>query len=190
MTPDQYDDVRVVVYSQPKKIDLKKTPDIAELGLSGKKEDKLAFIKENLGKEISISDVFPKGLVDIRGLTLGKGFQGSVKRFGVHYRSHKAEKGQKKVGSIGGWHPVGVMFTVPRPGRMGMHTRVNYNHGIIAIKKDLIGKEMRNYGTIKGDCLILAGSVQGSDKRQVLLTSPLRPTKSQLKKNFELIELR
>lgn len=190
MTPDQFDDVRVVVYSQPKKIDLKKTPDIAELGLSGKKEDKLAFIKENLGKEISISDVFPKGLVDIRGLTLGKGFQGAVKRFGVHYRSHKAEKGQRKVGSIGAWHPVGVMFTVPRPGRMGMHTRVNYNHGIIAIKKDLVGKEMRNYGTIKGDCLILAGSVQGSDKRQVLLTSPLRPTKAQLKRNFELIELR
>ncbi len=190
VTPEQFDDVRVVIYSQPKKIELKKTPDVAEIGLSGKVSDKIAFIKENLAKEITIQDVFPKGLVDVRGLTMGKGFQGTVKRFGVHYRSHKAEKGQRRVGSIGAWHPVGVMFTVPRPGRMGMHTRVHYNQGIIAIKKDLVGTEMKNYGKISGDCLLLAGSVQGSDKRQVLLTSTLRPTKQQLKRNYELMELR
>jgi large subunit ribosomal protein L3 len=188
-----FDDIHVIVYSQPKKIFLKKTPDISEIALCGKNEDKLAFIKESLGKEISISDVFQKGIVDVRGLTTGKGFQGAVKRFGVHFRNHKAEKGQRKVGSVGPWHPVGIMFTVPRPGRMGMHTRIAYNKPIISIKKSSELKlpgPITGYGRVDGDCLIVGGSVQGTEKRQMLLTATLRPTKRQLKKNYELIELR
>jgi large subunit ribosomal protein L3 len=191
----KFDDVTVVIYSQPKKADIKKTPDITETGLSGSLTDKLNFKKENIGKEISINEVFTKGVVDIRGLTIGKGFQGSVKRFGIKLRHHKSEKGQRVVGSVGAWHPIGIRFNVPRAGQLGMFTRIAYNHSIVAVKKftenDAIAKRVfNNFGIIRTDYLVLAGSVQGSKKRQLLITSPLRATKKQAKKNYELIELR
>jgi len=190
-----FDDVRVLVYSQVKKTNIKKTPDVSEIAICGNLADKMNFIRENLGKEISAADVFAKGIVDIRGLTKGKGFQGQVKRFGVRLRSHKAEKGQRKVGSIGAWHPMGVRFNVPMPGQMGFFTRVVYSSPIIASKKfssdDSLGKRaFDNYGFIKNDYIILSGSIQGPQKRQVLLTSSFRPSRLQAKKQFELLELR
>lgn len=191
-----FEDLRLIIYSEPKKINLKKTPDVSEIALSGNKNEKLEFVKANIAKEINVAEVFPKGLVDTRGITKGKGFQGSVKRFGVRLRSHKAEKGQRKVGSIGGWHPTGVRFNVPRPGQMGFFTRIVYNSPIISsrkhetLEKEIVSKVFPHYGTLKGDMVILLGSVQGSQKRQILLTAPLRPHKRQIKKNYELVELR
>jgi len=191
-----FDDVHVVLYSEAKKTELKKTPDITEVAISGSNlVDKINFIKEHLAKEISISDVFPKGMVDVRGSTTGKGFSGAVKRFGIHYRNHKAEKGQRRVGSIGGWHPIGVRFTVPRAGGLGNFIRMVLNSPIISSKKysveDPIAKRVfTNYGQVKTDYIILRGSVQGPQKRQLILASPLRASKKQNKKSFELIELR
>ncbi len=190
-----FDDVQLQIYSQAKKTGLKKTPDITEAALSGSLKDKLAFIKENLAKEISVTEIFTKGLVDIRGLTKGKGFQGVIKRFGVKLRHHKSEKGQRVVGSIGAWHPVGVKFNVPRAGQLGMFTRIVYNSNIVAVKKltetDPMAKRVFNhFGNVKNDYLVLYGSVQGPEKRQLIITSPLRSTKRQAKKNYELVELR
>lgn len=184
-----YDDLRVIAYSQVKKTGLKKKPDMAELGLVGSLDQKLAFVKEHLHKEIAISEVFEKGqLVDFRGLTKGKGLQGPVKRFGVTLRSHKAEKGLRKVGSIGPWHPARVTFRVAMAGQLGMFTRVSYNNKIIKLGKageDLKG--LKNFGDVKTEYIIVYGSVQGPVKRQLLATSSLRPTKMQNKKNFEVI---
>lgn len=190
-----FDDLRVVVYSQVKKTGIKKGPDISEIAICGSFADKIAFAKENLGKEISVADVFTKGLVDTRALTKGKGFQGVVKRFGVRLRSHKAEKGQRRVGSVGAWHPTGIRFNVPMGGQMGNATRIAYNNPIVASKKfsgeDSIGKKfLQNYGFVKNDYVILSGSVQGPQKRQVLMTSSFRPSKSPAKKQFELLEIR
>ena len=93
---EDYDDVHVVVYSEVKKTNIKKTPDIIELGLSGSKEDKFNFVKENWNKEIGIQNIFSNGeLVDLRGLTKGKGLVGPVKRFGITLKQHKSEKGQR-----------------------------------------------------------------------------------------------
>ncbi len=188
----EYDDIRVIVYSQVKKTNLKKTPDMIEVGLNGSVEDKLNFVKENAKKEISVLDVLEKGaLVDARGLTTGRGFQGSVKRFGVTLRSHKSEKGRRGPGSIGPWHPARVVFRVPMPGQLGMFTRVVYNNKIIDLgKAEDKFKNIKNYGDIKTDYVIVNGSIQGPSKRQVILTAPLRETKKQLKKNYELVELR
>jgi len=70
---------------------------LVEIGLTGNLEGKLNFIKENLSKEISVLDFFENGqLVDFRGLTKGKGFQGPVKRFGIKLKFHKSEKRSKK----------------------------------------------------------------------------------------------
>src|SRR3989344_3845336 len=70
-----YDDVRIIIYSKVKETGIKKTPDLAEVGLGKSKEDKIKFIKENLGKEISGLEILKPGLIDIRGLTKGKGLQ-------------------------------------------------------------------------------------------------------------------
>jgi ribosomal protein L3 len=51
-------------------------------------------------------------------------------------------------------------------------------------------KGIKNYGDIKTDYIIVYGSVQGPAKRQVLITSPLRPTKEQGKKIFEFVEVK
>lgn len=185
-----YNDIRVIVYSQVKKTNIKKTPDISEIGLRGNLEDKLKFVKENLNKEISISDIFEKGqLIDIRGLTKGKGLQGPVRRFGITLKQHKSEKGQRRPGSLGPWHPARVTFMAPQAGQLGMFTRAVYNGKIIDIRKDKISN-IKNYGETKNEYLIVNGSVQGPSKRQLVITFPLRKTKRQNKKQYEFIELR
>lgn len=190
-----YEDVSIIAYSQVKKTNIKRTPDLTEIGLTGTLDEKLNFIKAHLNKDISINEVFSQGeLVDLRGLTKGKGFQGPVKRFGITLRFHKSEKGVRKVGSIGPWHPARVTFHVPMAGQLGMFTRVNYNQKILQIVKaeesEKQLKNIKNYGDTKTDYIILYGSVQGPAKRQVLMTSPLRVSKMQKKKNFEFIEVK
>ena len=49
---------------------------------------------------------------------------------------------------------------------------------------------IKNFGDIKSDYIAVTGSVQGTAKRQLLITSPIRPTKKQLKKNYEVLEIR
>ncbi|MEM3091067.1 MAG: 50S ribosomal protein L3 [Candidatus Pacearchaeota archaeon] len=192
---EDYDDIRVICYSLPKKAGLKKTPDIAEIAISGNKEEKLNFIKEKIGKEIFIHEVFDKNkLVDLRGLTKGHGLEGPVKRFGISLKQHKSEKGRRRPGSLGPWHPARVTFRTPMAGQLGMFTRILYNHKIIDIgKPEESKKELKNimrFGDIKTNYLIVHGSVQGPPKRQILITAPLRETKKQLKKSYELLELR
>ncbi|MBU0958941.1 MAG: 50S ribosomal protein L3 [Nanoarchaeota archaeon] len=187
-----YDDVRVIVYSIVKKTGLKKRPDLAEVGIKGSVEEKIIFVKEHIGKEILASEAFEKGqLIDARGLTKGKGFSGPVKRFGIKLRSHKAEKGLRKVGSIGPWHPARVTFRVPMAGQLGMFTRAAYNSKIIemASSNEKPIKSLKNYGDVKTNYIIVQGSVQGSAKRQLIITAPLRETKQQNKKKYEFLGL-
>lgn len=191
-----YDDIRVLVYSEVKKTGMKKTPDIAEIGLGGSLDEKLAFVKENISKEILIEKFAVKNeLVDIRGLTKGHGLTGPVRRFGITLRFHKSEKGVRNPGSLGPWHPRRVTFRVPIAGQYGMFTRVHYNQKIVDFgkitDKDINPKAGWNhYGNIKTEYLIVSGSIQGTEKRQLIITTALRKTKKQNKKKYTLIELR
>jgi len=187
-----YDDVRVICYSTIKKTNIKKTPDLSEVALGGNLNEKISFVKENLGKDIVISSLFSKGdLVDVRGLTKGKGFQGPVKRFGITLKSHKSEKGQRRPGAIGSFHPGRTTMYAPMAGQIGMFTRITYNHKVLDLgKSEEKFKSIKNFGDMKTDYIIVAGSVQGPAKRQLLITPSLRKTKKQIKKNFELVELR
>ncbi|MEK6895688.1 MAG: 50S ribosomal protein L3 [Nanoarchaeota archaeon] len=191
---EDYDNVKIIIYSQVKKIGLKKTPDLSEVALSGSLQEKINFIKENLHKEFSISDFFGKGeLIDVRGLTRGKGLQGPVRRFGITLKFHKSEKGVRRPGSLGPWHPARTTFRAPMAGQLGMFTRVVYNNKILGIVKHTEKKELnniKNYGNVHGDYIVLAGSVQGTAKRQLLITRSFRPTVKQSKKNMEFVELR
>ncbi len=196
----EYNDIRIVAYTQVKKTSIKKNSDISEIGISGNLDEKLEFVKSNLNKEISVNeflngDVIKRGLVDVRGVTKGKGFQGSTKRFGLSLQFHKSEKGVRGPGSGGAWHPARVDFTQPMSGQMGYFTRVLYNNKIILvenIKNRNINPEegFKKFGKIRNDYLIISGSVQGPPKRQLLITVPLRPSKNQIKKNYEFLELR
>jgi large subunit ribosomal protein L3 len=186
-----YDDIRIICYSSVKKTGIKKTPDMSEIAINGNYEDKINFVKENIGKEISVSSIFEKGkLVDFRGLTKGKGLVGPVKRMGITLKQHKSEKGRRK-GTLGSFHPGRVTFRAPMAGQLGMFTRVSYNNKIIEIGK-AEGKfnGIKNFGDIKTDYMVVTGSVQGPAKRQLLITAPLRETKKQKKKNYELLEIR
>ena len=192
----EFDDVRVIMYSGIGKTGIgKKKVDLIEVGISGGKDEKLAFIKENLGKEISVGDVFSDGLVDVRGVTKGYGTCGPVKRFGIALKDHKSEKGQRRPGSLAPWHPARVTFRAPQAGQTGYHNRISYNSLILEVgkasEKDINRKGgFKNYGKVKNDYLILKGSVPGPAKRGIVVTPALRPTKYAGKQKFEVLELR
>ena len=90
---------------------------------------------------------------------------------------------------MGPWHPARVIFRVPMAGQLGMFTRVEYNKKIVDLQKasEKPMKAIKNYGDIKTNYLILTGSVQGPSKRQILVTAPLRPSRMQTKKNYDLV---
>ncbi len=177
---DDYTDVKVQVYTMPKMIKLKKTPETFEISLGGSNKEKLEFVKNHMDKPIQITDVFKEGqFVDLHGITKGKGFQGPVKRFGVGLKGHKSEKGQRAVGSLGGWSRQGhVMYRVAHAGQMGFHQRVQYNNFILKIsdKPELVNPKggFLNYGEVSSTFVIIKGSVMGAKKRMVILCEPIR----------------
>jgi large subunit ribosomal protein L3 len=177
-----FDDIKLIVYTQPKLIDLKKTPEILELGISGNKDEKLNYAKELLNKEIKINDIFKANQnIDIHAVTKGKGFQGPVKRFGVDLKGHKSEKKRRAPGNMGAWTPKKILFTVPQAGQMGFHTRTEYNKTILKIgnkPEEINPKEgLQNYGLIKNDYLLIKGSIPGARKRLIVMTYPMRNKK-------------
>jgi large subunit ribosomal protein L3 len=186
-----YDDIRIIIFTLAKRTAIKKTPDITEIALNGSIQEKFNTAKQLLGKEISVSDVFSKNqLIDIRAVTKGKGIQGPVKRFGIGLRQHKSEKGVRKAGSLGPWKPARVTFRAHLMGQMGFFTRVQYNSRILDIvnASDINPKSgFQNYGITKNNCIIVKGSIQGPSKRAILMTLPLRPNVTISKENFEIV---
>lgn len=194
--PKDFDDVTVIAYTLVSQTAIKKTPDMIELGISAPNaQAKLEIAKSFIGKEISIKDfVGKKDLVDVRGLTKGKGFSGPMERFGISKKAHKSEKGVRRPGSLGPWHPHHVIFRVPQAGQVGMFSRVSYNQKIIFtsnIKEKNINpvQGFKHFGNVKGNYILVKGSVHGPVKRAVLLTAPFRPSKERTKDKFEFVEV-
>lgn len=190
--PKDYDEIRVIAYSLARQTAIKKTPDIIELGIHS--DNKLEFVKSLIGKEISLKDFLHFDLFDIRGLTIGKGLSGPVKRFGLSLKQHKTEKGVRRPGSLGPWHPARVTFRVAQAGQLGFFSRTHYNLKLITSRN--IGEKdinplsgFKHYGKIKTSYLILKGSVQGPSKRQILITPSFRPSKLVAKRKYEFQEL-
>ncbi len=191
--PKDFDDITLLIYSKVSKIGLKKTPDISEIAL--KSQDKLALAKQLASREITIKDLIPTNLVDTRGLTKGKGLVGPVKRFGISLKNHKSEKGVRRPGSLAPWHPAHVTFRTPHAGQLGMFTRIQRNMKLITLGNATQMPQITpssgftNYGIIKGDFVIVQGSVPGPQKRQLLLTASSRPTKKLARRKFEFVEV-
>lgn len=188
----EFDDVRLLVHTQPKKTTIgTKKPKLVEIGLGGSKEDKFEYAKQKLGQEIKINEVFDAGsLIDAHGITVGKGFQGTVKRFGVMIRSHKAEKTKRGIGNLGAWTPKRVMFNVPQPGKMGYHLRTEYNKQILKIsdKPEEINPKagLERYGLVKNSYVLLKGSVPGPKRRALMMVTAIRPNKKATKEAPEI----
>jgi large subunit ribosomal protein L3 len=157
----------------------KKKPELFELALGGKKEDKLKFAQERLGKEIYLKDVLEEGnLLDSRAITRGRGTQGPVKRFGVAIRDHKSEKTRRGPGSLGGWGN-NRSWTVAHAGQTGYHQRTEYNKWLLKIGDDpsKINKKagFRKYGNVKNSYILMKGSILGPSKRLIVFTKAVRP---------------
>jgi large subunit ribosomal protein L3 len=191
-----FEDVRAILYSNVKDAAIsKKVPDMLEVGVSGSKEDKLKFIRDKVGKDISVTEVFGKGLVDVRAVTRGFGTQGPVDRMGISLKNHKSEKGVRRPGSLAPWHPARVSFRTPMMGQTGYQTRVSYNSMILEVgktsQKDVTPSGgFNHYGIVKNDYVLIKGSIPGPKKRGIVITQAMRPTKKQMKKKFEVLELR
>jgi len=176
-------DVRLLVHTQPRNSGLgKKKPEMFEIPLSGDVKEKWEFAKERLGKELKHEDVFKPGeFIDVRAVTKGKGFQGPVKRFGIKVRGRKHDKKQRHVGVLGPRNVARVLpGKIPYAGQLGFQTRTEYNKKILQLGSGGLNPKggWLSYGPVKGDFIVLKGSVPGPRKRLIILERPARPPKS------------
>ena len=175
-------DVRVNVYTQPKLTSIGKSkPEVFELSVGGKSiQERFTFAKQLLGKEVVVKDVLKEGQqIDVFGLTVGKGFQGPVKRFGLALRQHKAEKTKRGPGSLGGWSNP-RMWTVAHAGQMGFQSRLERNKWVVKLSENPDELQMSggiiHYGKIRSHFIVVKGSVQGEPKRLLRLMPSRKPS--------------
>ena len=186
--------VRAIVHTQHDlmKHFRQKKNNVFEVQINGGKTiaDKVSFAQSFFEKEIRVDNVFgPNELVDVIGVTKGKGFSGVMKRWGVRHLQKKSHRGYRKVGCIGAWHPSRVAWSVARAGQDGYFHRCELNKKIYRIGKgersgvknnattevDLTEKNITpmggfpHYGVVRDDFIIIKGCCVGPKKRFVLL---------------------
>jgi large subunit ribosomal protein L3 len=178
---DKVADIRLLMATQPRLAKHGvKAPDIVEVRVGGGSiKERFEYGKKLIGQEVKVSDFVKEGqAVDAIGITKGKGIQGPVKRWGIRRKIHKARKTVRQVGSIGGWTPHYVMYSVPRAGQMGFHQRTEYNKMVMKVGNN--GSEITpkggflRYGIINSDYVALKGSVPGTRNRLVLMRLAMR----------------
>ncbi|KJE98093.1 ribosomal protein L3 isoform b [Capsaspora owczarzaki ATCC 30864] len=189
--------VRLLVHTQTKKLNLggQKKAHIMEIQVNGGSvADKLKYARSHFEKEISLKDVFSENeMVDVIGVTRGKGFTGVTYRFGTRRLPRKSHKGLRKVACIGAWHPANVNRSVARAGQKGYHHRTELNKKIYRVgagassgaknnastEYDITEKNITplggfpHYGQVKEDFLILKGCIMGAKKRVITLRKSL-----------------
>ena len=186
--PAQFDDLRLLVQTASPEA---KKPHLLEIAIGGTKDDKVKYAHTMLDKEIALGDVFQPGhSLDVHGVTTGKGFQGTVKRYGVPIRQHKAEKTKRGIATLGSWTPKRVEWTVAQSGKMGYHLRTEYNKQILKIGTQVNDVNPKGgiirYGLVQYPYLLIKGSVVGPPKRAVVMTPSLRPNLQMTKEAPEI----
>jgi len=148
-----------------------------------------------------VNTVFTQNdMIDIIGVTKGKGYSGVVSRWGVARLPRKTHRGLRKVACIGAWHPARVQWSVSRAGQNGYHHRTEINKKIYRIgaalknsegvasktfnastASDLTQKNITplggfpHYGEVSEDYLMIKGGIVGVVKRVVTLRKSLYP---------------
>jgi large subunit ribosomal protein L3e len=192
--------IRILCYTQVGKITClgQKKAHLMEIQVNGGTvADKVDFAYTYLEKAVPVDAIFqPNEMIDVIGITKGKGNKGVISRFGVTRLPRKTHRGLRKVACIGSWHPASVKWTVARAGQKGYHHRTEINKKIYRIGKvglsshkattdyDLTDKGITplggfpHYGLVKEDFIILKGSVPGPVRRTVTLRQSLLPPTS------------
>ncbi|MEM4728329.1 MAG: 50S ribosomal protein L3 [Thermoplasmata archaeon] len=176
------EEVRVLVHTQPELVTgiPKKVPDLMEVRVGGGTiPQRVEYAKSLLGKEVRVSDFAEEGkVVDVAGITKGKGFAGTIKRWHPKLLSHKNSKHRRLVGTLGPHFPSYVQRTVPQAGQLGLHQRTEFNKLILRIGEK--GDEVNpaggflNYGLVRNSYVLIQGSVPGCAKRLVKLRDAIR----------------
>ena len=128
------------------------------------KEIKLEDISQiTVGDELKV-DIFKKGdLVNISGVSKGKGFQGVVKRYGFKGgpASHGAKQWHRRLGSIGASSDPSRVFKGKKmPGRMGRERVTTRNLAVVDVDTE-------------NNLLLVKGSVPGSKGSLLLIEEAL-----------------
>jgi large subunit ribosomal protein L3e len=191
--------VRVIVHTQMDKLNLRqKKAHVMEIQVNGGTiAQKVDFARQNFEQEVRVSKVFDQDeMIDVLGVTKGKGYEGVTTRFGTKRLPRKTHRGLRKVGCIGAWHPARVRFTVARAGQLGYHHRTEMNKKVYRIgmgiryeggatnastAADLTEKAITplggfpHYGIVKEDFVMIKGCCVGPKKRVLLLRKSLFP---------------
>ena len=203
--------VRLIAHTQIRKVGLRqKKAHLFEVQVNGgTTAEKVDFARALFEKPISVDTVFTEGeLVDVIGVTKGKGYNGVTSRWGTTRLPRKTHKGLRKVACIGAWHPAGVQYTVARAGQKGYFHRTEINKKIYKIANgsdnksgstdyDLTQKTINplggfpHYGLVREDFLLIKGCTPGVPKRVLTIRKSLLPqTKriAQEKPSLKLID--
>jgi large subunit ribosomal protein L3e len=187
--------IRVIAHTQMKLMRKRqKKAHIMEIQLNGGTvPQKIEWARKHFEKSVPIDEVFTQDeMMDVIGVTKGKGFKGVTSRWHTKKLPRKTHKGLRKVACIGAWHPSRVQFTVARAGQKGYHHRTEINKKIYRIGKG--GKDAKNnasteqditektitpmggfphYGEVNCDYLMLKGCTVGPKKRVLTLRKSL-----------------
>jgi len=189
--------VRVIAHTQIRKLKLRqKKAQIMEIQVNGgTMGQKVDFAVSLFEKPVSIDALFQENeMIDVIGITKGKGFEGVTTRWGTTRLPRKTHKGLRKVGCIGAWHPSRVSWSVPRAGQNGYHHRTEINKKIYRVAKagsnsgttatDLTEKKITplggfpHYGNVDEDFIMVKGCTVGTKKRVLTLRKTLVPQTS------------
>nr|CAG8458601.1 14125_t:CDS:10 [Entrophospora candida] len=185
--------VRVLAHTQIRLVKIgQKKAHLMEIQVNGGTiSAKVDWAKSKFEQEVDILSVFaPDEIVDVIGVTKGKGFEGVTHRWGTKKLPRKTHKGLRKVACIGAWHPSRVMYSVPRAGQNGYHHRTEVNKKIYRIGKgddeknasteyDITKKQITplggfpHYGIVEKDFIMIKGSCVGVKKRVLTLRKTL-----------------
>jgi len=193
--------IRVLAHTQIRKLNLRqKKAHLMEIQINGGTvEQKVDFGYKQFEKKIDVDTVFSQNeMIDVIGVTKGKGFEGVITRFGCAELPRKTHRGLRKVACIGAWHPPRVRYTVARAGQHGYHHRTEINKKVYRIgaaanpeggkfnanastTTDLTPKAITplggfpHYGVVNEDYVMIKGCVVGPKKRVLTLRKSLIP---------------
>jgi len=192
--------IRVIAHTQMKLLKKRqKAAHIMEIQVNGGTiAEKIEWARNHLEKQVPIDSIFAEDeMIDIIGVTKGKGFKGVTSRWHTKKLPRKTHKGLRKVACIGAWHPARVAFSVARAGQKGYHHRTEINKKIYRIGKGVHtkdGKVIKNnasteyditektitpmggfphYGEVNNDFLMMHGCTIGPKKRVLTLRKSL-----------------
>jgi len=192
--------IRILAHTQMKLMNRRqKKAHIMEIQLNGGNvAQKVDWAREHMEKAIPVGKVFNQDdMIDVIGVTKGKGFKGVTSRWHTKKLQRKTHKGLRKVACIGAWHPSRVSFSVARAGQKGYHHRTEMNKKIYRIGQGVHaegGKVVKNnastdhdvtektitpmggfphYGEVNNDFVMLRGCCMGPKKRVITLRQSL-----------------